>query len=110
MALEYATIPAYSLPSVDAVGASLYEALEAAGHLPGRAPQRLRAIAFTPQPADVLGLAPGPPGRFIERPGFLPVGRPDQQTTSHYRGSAYDGLAEMHGKTAKLAKKTTHHP
>src|SRR3546814_12070345 len=44
MALEYATIPAYCLPSVDAVGASLYEALEAAGHLPVRALQRLRAI------------------------------------------------------------------
>src|SRR3546814_17661634 len=52
MALEYATIPAYCLPSVDTVGASLYEALEAAGHLPVRALQRLRAIAATARSAE----------------------------------------------------------
>src|SRR4030095_10994511 len=47
MALEYSTIPAFSLPSVEAVGASLYEALDAAGHRPVRALQRLRAVLFT---------------------------------------------------------------
>src|SRR3546814_9761072 len=48
MALEYPTIPPYCLPPADAVGASLYEAPEAAGPLPLRALQRLRAIPFTP--------------------------------------------------------------
>jgi GntR family transcriptional regulator len=97
MALEYATIPAYCLPSVEAVGASLYEALEAAGHLPARALQRLRAIAFTPEQAEVLGIEPGMPGLFIERRGFLADGRTAEFTQSYYRGDAYDVVAELNG-------------
>jgi len=45
MALEYATIVATALPSLEAVDASLYEALERAGHRPVRALQRLRAVS-----------------------------------------------------------------
>lgn len=97
MALEYATIPAYCLPSTDAVGASLYEALEAAGHLPVRALQRLRAIAFTPEQAEVLAVEPGAPGLLIERRGFLADGRTAEVTQSFYRGDAYDVVAELNG-------------
>ncbi len=97
MALEYATIPAYCLPSVEAVGNSLYEALEAAGHLPVRALQRLRAIAFSPEQAEVLGIEPGMPGLFIERRGFLSDGRTAEYTQSYYRGDAYDVVAELNG-------------
>ncbi len=97
MALEYATIPAYCLPSIETVGTSLYEALEAAGHLPVRALQRLRAIAFTPEQADVLGIKPGMPGLFIERRGFLADGRTAEYTQSFYRGDAYDVVAELNG-------------
>src|SRR6202165_6238355 len=43
MCLEYATIAGDCLPSLDAVGVSLYEALETAGNRPVRALQRLRA-------------------------------------------------------------------
>jgi hypothetical protein len=42
MALEYSTIPAFALPSASVVRGSLYEALNAAGHRPVRALQRLR--------------------------------------------------------------------
>ena len=97
MALEYATIPAYCLPSVETVGASLYEALEAAGHLPVRALQRLRAVAFTEEQAEVLGVEPGAPGLFIERRGFLSDGRTAAFTQSYYRGDAYDVVAELNG-------------
>ena len=97
MALEYATIPAYCLPSTEAVGASLYEALDAAGHLPVRALQRLRAIAFTPEQAEVLAVEPGAPGLLIERRGFLPDGRTAEFTQSYYRGDAYDVVAELNG-------------
>lgn len=97
MALEYSTIPAYCLPSIDAVGTSLYEALEAAGHLPVRALQRLRAIAFSPVQADRLGIEPGMPGLFIERRGFLSDGRTAEFTQSFYRGDAYDVVAELRG-------------
>src|SRR3546814_1752166 len=57
MALEYATIPAYCLPSVDAVGASLYEALEAAGHLPVRALQRLRSEEHTSELQSLMRIS-----------------------------------------------------
>ncbi len=95
MALEYSTIPAYCLPSTDAVGVSLYEALEAAGHLPVRALQRLRAVAFTQEHADILGIEAGAPGLFIERRGFLADGRAAEFTQSYYRGDSYDYVAEL---------------
>ncbi|WP_374408583.1 GntR family transcriptional regulator [Pelagerythrobacter sp.] len=97
MALEYATIPAYCLPSTEAVGASLYEALEKAGHLPVRALQRLRAIAFTPEQAEVLAVEAGAPGLLIERRGFLADGRTAEVTQSFYRGDTYDVVAELNG-------------
>ena len=95
MALEQSTIPAYCLPSVDAVGESLYEALERAGHRPLRALQRLRAVAFTAEQAEALGIAPGASGLFIERIGFLADGRAAEFTQSHYRGDSYDVVAEL---------------
>jgi len=54
MALEYATIVATALPSLEAVDASLYEALERAGHRPVRALQRLRAVLLTGDQAELL--------------------------------------------------------
>lgn len=95
MALEFAAIPAYCLPSADVVGDSLYEALEAAGNLPVRALQRLRAIACTADQAEALGIEPGAPGLAIERRGFLPDGRPAEFTQTYYRGDAYDVVAEL---------------
>ncbi len=95
MALEYSTIPGYCLPGVDAVETSLYAALEAFGHRPVRALQRLRAVAFTPEQADILQVRPGDPGLFIERRGFLSDGRAAEYTQSWYRGDAYDVVAEL---------------
>jgi len=97
MALEFATVPAYCLPSIEAVDASLYEALEAAGHLPVRALQRLRAIACSPSQAEALGIEPGAPGLAIERRGFLADGRAAEFTQTYYRGDAYDVVAELNG-------------
>ncbi|MFL6735011.1 MAG: GntR family transcriptional regulator [Sphingomicrobium sp.] len=95
MALEFTAIPAYCLPSIEVVGSSLYEALEAAGHLPVRALQRLRAIACTQEQAEALGIEPGAPGLAIERRGFLQDGRPAEFTQTYYRGDAYDVVAEL---------------
>jgi GntR family transcriptional regulator len=97
MALEYSTVPAYCLPSTEAVSSSLYEALRASGHLPVRALQRLRAIGFTREQAENLGVEPGAPGLFIERRGFLADGRAAEFTRSYYRGDAYDVVAELNG-------------
>src|SRR4029079_15215553 len=44
MAIEFATIDGSCLPSLEAVDASLYDALEAAGNRPVRALQRLHAL------------------------------------------------------------------
>lgn len=95
MALEYSTIPAFALPSPDFVEASLYEALEKTGHRPARALQRLRAVLFTAEQADLLTIAPRDPGLLIERRGFLKDGRAVEVTQSYYRGDAYDFVAEL---------------
>jgi GntR family transcriptional regulator len=95
MALEYSTVPAFCMSSPDAVEASLYEALEKSGHRPARALQRLRAVLFTPEQADLLGVAPRDPGLLIERRGFLRDGRVVEVTQSYYRGDAYDFVAEL---------------
>ncbi|WP_174279693.1 GntR family transcriptional regulator [Sphingomonas bacterium] len=95
MALEYSTVPGYCLPSKEMAEDSLYEALDVTGFRPVRALQRLRAIAFTIDQAQALGIEPGQPGLFIERRGFLPDGRTTEFTQSYYRGDAYDLVAEL---------------
>src|SRR5689334_13932718 len=95
MALEYSTVPAFALAGPEAVEASLYEALEKTGHRPARALQRLRAVLFTAEQAELLAVAPRDPGLLIERRGFLPDGRIVEVTRSYYRGDAYDFVAEL---------------
>ena len=99
MAVEYSTIAAFCLPSPEAVGVSLYEALEKTGHRPVRALQRLRAVLFSPEQAGLLGVAPKDAGLLIERRGFLKDGRAIEVTQSYYRGDAYDFVAELNAQT-----------
>ncbi|KUR72089.1 GntR family transcriptional regulator [Novosphingobium sp. FSW06-99] len=100
MAVETSTVPAYCLPSKEAVGSSLYEALEASGHRPVRALQRLRAVLFDDSQCELLGVEPGAPGLLIERRGFLPDGRSVELTQSWYRGDMYDFVAELNAGAA----------
>lgn len=95
MAIEHSTVPGFALESAEAVGDSLYTALEASGQRPVRALQRLRAVLFTPDQAKLLGVDKGAPGLFIERRGFLEDGRAVEATQSWYRGDAYDFVAEL---------------
>lgn len=95
MALEYTTIPASCLDTPESVDASLYAALDQAGCRPTRALQRLRAVSFTEDQAKLLGVEPGDPGLLIERRGFTQNGTPVEITRSHYRGDAYDFVAEL---------------
>ncbi len=95
MALEYSTIPSYCLKSLDAVQESLYAALEHTGNRPVRALQRLRAVLFNSEQADILGINVRDAGLFIERRGFLADGRTAEFTQSYYRGDAYDLVAEL---------------
>jgi GntR family transcriptional regulator len=95
MALEYATILASCLPSLEAVESSLYTALEQAGNRPVRALQRLRAVLFTAEQAELLQAKEKGPGLLVERLGFLQDGRAVEFTQSFYRGDIYDFVAEL---------------
>jgi GntR family transcriptional regulator len=95
MALEYATIVATALPSLEAVDTSLYEALERAGHRPVRALQRLRAVLITADQAELLKAKAGDAGLLVERLGSLPDGRAIEFSQSYYRGDTYDFVAEL---------------
>lgn len=95
MALEMSTIAGDCLPAVEAVGDSLYTALDAAGNRPVRALQRLRAVNFAGEHARMLDVATGHAGLLIERRGFLRDGRAVEFTQSFYRGDAYDFVAEL---------------
>jgi GntR family transcriptional regulator len=95
MALEYCTVPAFCLSSIDTVESSLYGALEAAGYRPTRALQRLRAVLFTTEQAELLGAHERDAGLLVERRGFLPDGRAVEFSQSFYRGDTYDFVAEL---------------
>jgi len=90
MALEYSTVPKDALESI---GDSLYDALGEAR--PIRVLQRLRAVLFTPEQSELLGIEPGSAGLEIERRGFAADGRTVEFTKSYYRGDAYDFVAEL---------------
>ncbi len=95
LAIEHSIVPAYCLASIDAVGTSLYAALDQTGHRPTKALQKLRAVAFNEQQAALMQVAVRDPGLFIERRGFLADGRIVEVTRSYYRGDAYDFVAEL---------------
>ena len=95
MSLEYATVLASCLPSLDAVESSLYEALEHVGNRPVRALQRLRAVLLTGEQAKLLQAKEKDAGLLVERLGFLKDGSAAEFTQSYYRGDTYDFVAEL---------------
>jgi GntR family transcriptional regulator len=95
MSIETCTIVAACLPSVDAVDASLYEALERTGCRPVRALQRLRALLLDDEQAKLLEAEPGDAGLLVERIGYLRDGRAIELSQSIYRGDTYDFVAEL---------------
>ena len=95
MAVEYATVLASCLPSIDAVESSLYEALERTGNRPVRALQRLRAVLLAAEQAELLKANARDAGLLVERLGFLKDGRAVEFSQSYYRGDIYDFVAEL---------------
>jgi len=95
MALEYSIVPAFALPSPDSVEDSLYVALNDAGYRPARALQRLRAVLFEHQQAELLGVPDKSAGLLVERRAFLGDGRIVEISRSFYRGDTYDFVAEL---------------
>lgn len=95
MAIEYATVVASCLPSLESVGTSLYGALSEQGNRPVRALQRLRALVLSDEQAKLLQAAPGDAGLMVERLGYLRDGRAVELSQSIYRGDTYDVVAEL---------------
>ncbi len=95
MAIEHAVIPARYLPDPHIVDQSLYAALNARGHSPRRALQRLHAVLLDEDQASLLDVVAGSPALYIERRSFLEGGEPIEFTASYYRGDAYDFVAEL---------------
>lgn len=95
MAIEYSVIPVEVLPGPDFPGGSLYAALEARGHVPSRALQRMRADVADDEEASLLGVAVGAPVLETERRCFLETGQPFEYSRSRYRGDIYDFLVEL---------------
>ena len=93
MALEFSTVPASCLGTLDAVEDSLYAALGDAR--PVRVLQRLRAVLFTADQAEMLDVEAGAPALEIERRGYAQDGRTVEFTRSLYRGDSYDYVAEV---------------
>jgi GntR family transcriptional regulator len=95
MAIEIATVVASCLPSLEAVGDSLYAALEQQGNRPVRALQRLRALLLNAEQARLLEANVGDAGLLVERLGYLRDGRAIELSQSFYRGDMYDLVAEL---------------
>jgi GntR family transcriptional regulator len=95
MAIEFATVVASALPSLDAVHDSLYEALERSNQRPAKALQRLRAVLLNAEQAELLKSAEGAAGLLVERLGSLRDGRAIEFSQSYYRGDVYDFVAEL---------------
>ncbi|MBJ7311781.1 GntR family transcriptional regulator [Rugamonas sp. CCM 8940] len=95
MCLEYATIVAACLPSIEAVQVSMYDALERAGNRPVRALQRLSALLLNAEQAALLQANQGDAGLAVERLGFLRDGRAVEFCRSIFRGDMYDFVAEL---------------
>src|SRR5258708_20440779 len=95
MCLEYAAVVSSCLPSIEAVGDSLYEALEGAGNRPVRALQRLRALLLNAEQAKLLHAHEGDAGLLVERVGFLRDGQAVEFCQSFFRGDTYAFVAEL---------------
>ncbi|HEV7432962.1 MAG TPA: GntR family transcriptional regulator [Steroidobacteraceae bacterium] len=95
MAIEYATVVASALPSIEAVGDSLYAALERYEQRPVRALQRLRAVLLTGEQAKLLKAKEHTAGLLVERLGSLRDGHAVEFSQSYYRGDVYDFIAEL---------------
>lgn len=95
LALERAALPLSILPNPTEITTSLYSVLEASGHRPVRAEQKISAINLDAPEAKLLGVPEGAAGLSIVRMSFLADGTAAELTRSLYRGDAYDFVAEL---------------
>jgi GntR family transcriptional regulator len=101
LAIEHAVVPADLLPDLDALGDSLYAALEKAGIRPVSGKQRIRASLATPTEAGMLCIRQNSEILRIERLTRTVEGRPVEFTRSAYRGDRYDFVLDLNGEGAR---------
>ncbi len=97
LAIEHAVVPAQYLPRLEAIDASLYAALAAAGVRPATGTQRLRACLATPTEAGILSTRANAAVLRIERVTLTAAGEAVEFTRSVYRGDRYDFVSELSG-------------
>ncbi|MEO3387025.1 GntR family transcriptional regulator [Mesorhizobium sp. CAU 1741] len=95
LAIEAATLPETLVRDVHLGEGSLYAALAEQGVGPARGVQRMRAVSLEEDAARLLSVQPGTAGMLCERVAYLPDGRPIEYTVSHYRGDAFDFVAQL---------------
>ncbi|MET3817747.1 GntR family transcriptional regulator [Burkholderia sp. PvR073] len=95
MAVEHSTLPAAVVPDPQALGASLYEYLEARGMTVVRALQHFRAANATHEIAKWMGVKPGSALLVITRIGYGVDQRAIEVTETYCRDDYYDFVAEL---------------
>jgi GntR family transcriptional regulator len=95
LAIEQAVIPAEFLPDLEALGDSLYQALDAHGFRPTSGTQRVRASLATPTEAGILSVRQNSEVLRIERLTRIPDGRLVEFTRSVYRGDRYEFVTPL---------------
>lgn len=95
LAIEHAVVPATVLPDLDAIGDSLYAALDARGLRPMSGTQRICASLANPTEAGILSIEAGAPILRIERLGRAANGVVVELTRSAYRGDRYDFVTDL---------------
>jgi GntR family transcriptional regulator len=95
MAIEHTVVPLRYLPDPDAIGPSLYDALEQRNFRPVRGLQRLRAALLSDPDAALLGVEPKSPALYIQRIAYLADGDCVEFTRSYYRADTYDFVSEL---------------
>ncbi len=95
LAIDRSVVPVKFLDDTADGEGSLYDALTASGHRPVRALQKLSAVTLDATSAAALDVAAGAPALLIERVSRLEDQRVVEYTRSHYRGDAYDFVAEL---------------
>ncbi|WP_413742913.1 GntR family transcriptional regulator [Sodalis sp. RH15] len=99
MAVEIAVVPQAFIPSLGAMGDSLYRVFQQGGTMPTRALQRIRAEPLSKAYSQLLDLPPHSPALHVERHCYLEDGRPIEYTHTWYRGDSYDFLVELQRET-----------
>ncbi|GAO53500.1 MULTISPECIES: GntR family transcriptional regulator [unclassified Novosphingobium] len=95
LAIEHAVVPAEFIPDLEALGDSLYQALDRYGFRPTAGTQRVRASLATPTEAGILCVRQNSEVLRIERKTWVPSGRIVEFTRSVYRGDRYEFVSDL---------------